>query len=39
MSERRRLVTPVVRLAPARLNLTLARHRRREDGFHALQLG
>ena len=36
MSEASRLVTPVVRLAPAKLNLTLAVTGRREDGFHAL---
>jgi 4-diphosphocytidyl-2-C-methyl-D-erythritol kinase len=29
-------VTPVVRVAPAKLNLTLAVVRRRPDGFHAL---
>ncbi len=31
-----RLVTPVVRLAPAKLNLTLAIVGRRPDGYHAL---
>ena len=36
MSEASRLVTPIVRLAPAKLNLTLAVTGRREDGFHAL---
>jgi 4-diphosphocytidyl-2-C-methyl-D-erythritol kinase len=36
MSDPLRRVTPVVRLAPAKLNLTLAITGRREDGFHAL---
>lgn len=36
MSDPLRRVTPVVRLAPAKLNLTLAVVGRREDGFHAL---
>ena len=36
MNEASRRVTPVVRLAPAKLNLTLAVTGRREDGFHAL---
>ena len=36
MSDALRRVTPVVRLAPAKLNLTLAIVGRREDGFHAL---
>ncbi|MDQ3127042.1 MAG: hypothetical protein M3Q66_01095, partial [Chloroflexota bacterium] len=31
-----RRVTPVVRLAPAKLNLTLAVVGRRPDGYHAL---
>lgn len=36
MSDPYRRVTPVVRVAPAKLNLTLAVVGRREDGFHAL---
>ena len=36
MSGAVRRITPVVRLAPAKLNLTLAVVGRREDGFHAL---
>ncbi len=36
MSDPQRRVTPVVRLAPAKLNLTLAIIGRRDDGFHAL---
>ena len=36
MSDALRRVTPVVRLAPAKLNLTLAVVGRREDGFHSL---
>jgi 4-diphosphocytidyl-2-C-methyl-D-erythritol kinase len=36
MSDALRSVTPVVRLAPAKLNLTLAVVGRREDGFHSL---
>ncbi len=36
MSDPARRVTPVVRLAPAKLNLTLAVVGRRPDGFHAL---
>lgn len=36
MSDARRRLTPIVRLAPAKLNLTLAVLRRRDDGFHAL---
>ncbi len=36
MSDAVRRVTPVVRVAPAKLNLTLAVVGRREDGFHAL---
>ena len=36
MSDALRRVTPFVRLAPAKLNLTLAIVGRREDGFHAL---
>jgi 4-diphosphocytidyl-2-C-methyl-D-erythritol kinase len=36
VSDTLRRVTPVVRLAPAKLNLTLAIVGRREDGFHAL---
>jgi 4-diphosphocytidyl-2-C-methyl-D-erythritol kinase len=36
VSEPVRRVTPVVRVAPAKLNLTLAVVGRREDGFHAL---
>ena len=36
MTEAARAVTPVVRLAPAKLNLTLAVVGRRPDGFHAL---
>jgi 4-diphosphocytidyl-2-C-methyl-D-erythritol kinase len=36
MSDALRGVTPVVRLAPAKLNLTLAVVGRREDGFHSL---
>jgi 4-diphosphocytidyl-2-C-methyl-D-erythritol kinase len=36
MSDALRRVTPVVRVAPAKLNLTLAIIGRREDGFHAL---
>ena len=36
MSDPLRRVTPVVRLAPAKLNLTLAVLGRREDDFHAL---
>ena len=35
-ADRRRASTPVVRLAPAKLNLTLAVVGRRPDGFHAL---
>jgi 4-diphosphocytidyl-2-C-methyl-D-erythritol kinase len=36
MSDALRRLTPVIRLAPAKLNLTLAVVGRREDGFHAL---
>lgn len=36
MSDPVRRLTPVVRLAPAKLNLTLAVVGRRDDGFHAL---
>jgi len=36
MSDALRRLTPVVRLAPAKLNLTLAVVGRRDDGFHAL---
>ena len=36
MSDPGRRVTPVVRVAPAKLNLTLAVVGRREDGYHAL---
>lgn len=36
MNDALRRVTPVVRLAPAKLNLTLVIVGRREDGFHAL---
>ncbi len=36
MTDALRRVTPVVRVAPAKLNLTLAVTGRREDGFHAL---
>ncbi len=36
VSDALRRVSPVVRLAPAKLNLTLAVTGRREDGFHAL---
>ncbi len=36
MSDALRRVTPAVRVAPAKLNLTLAIVGRREDGFHAL---
>ncbi len=36
MSDPARRVTPVVRVAPAKLNLTLAVVGRRDDGFHAL---
>ena len=34
--ETRRRLSPVVRLAPAKLNLTLAVVGRREDGYHTL---
>jgi 4-diphosphocytidyl-2-C-methyl-D-erythritol kinase len=36
VSDAARTVTPIVRLAPAKLNLTLAVVGRRPDGFHAL---
>ena len=36
MSEALRRVTPVIRLAPAKLNLTLAIVGRRDDGYHAI---
>jgi len=36
MTDSLRRVTPVVRLAPAKLNLTLAIVGRQEDGFHSL---
>lgn len=36
VSDALRRVTPVVRVAPAKLNLTLAVVGRRDDGFHAL---
>jgi 4-diphosphocytidyl-2-C-methyl-D-erythritol kinase len=36
MTDPARLLTPVVRLAPAKLNLTLAVVGHRSDGFHAL---
>lgn len=36
MNDALRRVAPVIRLAPAKLNLTLAIVGRREDGFHAL---
>jgi 4-diphosphocytidyl-2-C-methyl-D-erythritol kinase len=36
MTDAGRRITPVVRVAPAKLNLTLAVVGRRDDGFHAL---
>ena len=36
MSDPLRRLSPVVRLAPAKLNLTLAVVGRRDDGYHAL---